>query len=236
MLGEIAGLPAVTLQPAAGAHGELTGILICRKALQACGHCGRDTVLIPDSAHGTNPATSAMSGFRVVEVKSDARGNVDLDDLRAKADRSLVALMLTNPNTLGLFDEHVPEIADIVHGAGGLLYGDGANLNAIIGVARPGDLGFDVIHYQPAQDVLHAARRRRARLRAGGRDPGPGRLPARAGGGQARRRRLCASERRRPASAGSRASTATLACASRPTPTSACWAPPACGRWPRTRC
>jgi glycine dehydrogenase subunit 2 len=146
MLGEIAGLPAVTLQPAAGAHGELTGILICRKALQACGRCGRDTVLIPDSAHGTNPATSAMSGFRVVQVKSDARGNVDLDDLRAKAGPSVVALMLTNPNTLGLFDEHVPEIAAIVHGAGGLLYGDGANLNAIVGIARPGDLGFDVIH------------------------------------------------------------------------------------------
>ena len=147
MLGEIAGLPAVTLQPAAGAHGELTGILICRKALQACGRCGRDTVLVPDSSHGTNPATSAMSGFKVVEVKSDARGNVDLADLRGKADGSLVALMLTNPNTLGLFDEHVPEIAEIVHGAGGLLYGDGANLNAIVGVARPGDLGFDVIHY-----------------------------------------------------------------------------------------
>jgi glycine dehydrogenase subunit 2 len=147
MLGEIAGLPAVSLQPAAGAHGELTGILICRKALHACGQCGRDTVLIPDSAHGTNPATSAMTGFRVVEVRSDARGNVDLDDLRAKADGRLVALMLTNPNTLGLFDEHVHEIAAIVHGAGGLLYGDGANLNAIVGVARPGDLGFDVIHY-----------------------------------------------------------------------------------------
>lgn len=147
MLGEIAGLPAVTLQPAAGAHGELTGILICRKALHTCGQCGRDTVLIPDSAHGTNPATSAMTGFRVVEVKSDSRGNVDLDDLRAKADGRLVAMMLTNPNTVGLFDEHIREIAAIVHEAGGLFYGDGANLNAIVGVARPGDLGFDVIHY-----------------------------------------------------------------------------------------
>jgi len=115
MLGEIAGLPAVTLQPAAGAHGELTGILICRKHLHSHGQRGRDTVLIPDSAHGTNPASSAMSGFRVVEVKSDARGNVDLNDLRAKADERLVALMLTNPNTLGLFDEHVEEIAAIVH-------------------------------------------------------------------------------------------------------------------------
>jgi len=147
LLGEIAGLPAVSLQPAAGAHGELTGILICRKALRATGHGARNTVLIPDSAHGTNPASSAMSGLRVVQVSSDTRGNVDLDDLRAKADDSLVALMLTNPNTLGLFDEHVTEIAQIVHGAGGLLYGDGANLNAIVGVARPGDLGFDVIHF-----------------------------------------------------------------------------------------
>ncbi len=147
MLGEIAGLPAVTLQPAAGAHGELTGMLICRKALRARGQDHRDTVLIPDSAHGTNPASSAMSGFRVVQVRSDTRGNVDLDDLRAKAGPSVAALMLTNPNTLGLFDEHVPEIAAIIHEAGGLLYGDGANLNAIVGIVRPGDLGFDVIHF-----------------------------------------------------------------------------------------
>jgi glycine dehydrogenase subunit 2 len=146
-LGEIAGLPAVTLQPAAGAQGELTGMLIIWAYHLARGETQRQKVLIPDSAHGTNPATSTMGGFQVVEVKSDGRGNVDLDDLRRLADHTLVGLMLTNPNTLGLFDEHVQEVARIVHEAGGLLYGDGANLNAIVGVARPGDLGFDVLHF-----------------------------------------------------------------------------------------
>ena len=111
------------------------------------GETQRQKVLIPDSAHGTNPATSTMGGFQVVDVKSDGRGNVDLDDLRRLADHTLVGLMLTNPNTLGLFDEHVQEVARIVHEAGGLLYGDGANLNAIVGVARPGALGFDVLHF-----------------------------------------------------------------------------------------
>ncbi len=146
-LGEIGGLPAVSLQPAAGAHGELTGMLVIWAYHLARGETQRQKVLIPDSAHGTNPATSTMGGFQVVEVKSDARGNVDLDDLRRLADNTLVGLMLTNPNTLGLFDEHVQEVASIVHEAGGLLYGDGANLNAIVGVARPGDLGFDVLHF-----------------------------------------------------------------------------------------
>ncbi|MBM3134647.1 MAG: glycine dehydrogenase subunit 2 [Chloroflexi bacterium] len=146
-LGEIGGLPAVSLQPAAGAHGELTGMLIIWAYHLSRGETQRQKVLIPDSAHGTNPATSTMGGFQVVEVKSDARGNVDLDDLRRLADNTLVGLMLTNPNTLGLFDEHVQEVARIVHEAGGLLYGDGANLNAIVGVARPGDLGFDVLHF-----------------------------------------------------------------------------------------
>jgi len=146
-LGEISGLPAVSLQPAAGAHGELTGMLIIWAYHLSRGETQRKKVLIPDSAHGTNPATSTMGGFQVVEVKSDGRGNVDLDDLRRLADHTLVGLMLTNPNTLGLFDEHVQEVARIVHEAGGLLYGDGANLNAIVGVARPGDLGFDVLHF-----------------------------------------------------------------------------------------
>ncbi len=146
-LGEIGGLPAVSLQPAAGAHGELTGMLIIWAYHLGRGETQRQKVLIPDSAHGTNPATSTMGGFQVVEVKSDGRGNVDLDDLRRLADNTLVGLMLTNPNTLGLFDEHVQEVARIVHEAGGLLYGDGANLNAIVGVARPGDLGFDVLHF-----------------------------------------------------------------------------------------
>ncbi len=145
-LADISGLPGVTLQPAAGAQGELTGILVIRAYHRARGDDKRCKVLVPDSAHGTNPATSSMSGFQVVQVKSDARGNVDLEDLRRLADDQTVGLMLTNPNTLGLFDEHVKEVCDIVHRAGGLVYGDGANLNAIVGIVKPGDLGFDVLH------------------------------------------------------------------------------------------
>jgi glycine dehydrogenase subunit 2 len=145
-LGEIAGLPGVTLQPAAGAHGEFTGMLIIRAYHLARGDTKRTKVIIPDSAHGTNPATSAMGGYEVVEVKSDARGNVDLAALRAIADDTTVGIMLTNPNTLGLFDENVREVCKIIHNCGGLVYGDGANLNAIMGIVRPGDLGFDVIH------------------------------------------------------------------------------------------
>ncbi len=145
-LAEISGLPAVTLQPAAGAQGELTGILIIRAYHLARGDSRRTQVLIPDSAHGTNPATSAMAGYKVVEVKSDARGNMDLNDLRAKVSDQTAGIMFTNPNTLGLFEEHVREVNQMVHDAGGLVYGDGANLNAIVGIARPGDLGFDVIH------------------------------------------------------------------------------------------
>lgn len=145
-LGEIGGLPGVTLQPAAGAHGEFTGMLIIRSYHLSRGHSKRRKVIIPDSAHGTNPATSAMGGYEVVEVKSDARGNVDLAALRAMADDTTVGIMLTNPNTLGLFDENVREVCKIIHGCGGLVYGDGANLNAIMGIVRPGDLGFDVIH------------------------------------------------------------------------------------------
>jgi glycine dehydrogenase subunit 2 len=146
-LKEIGGFAAVTLQPAAGAHGELTGVLIIRGYHQLRGDTKRDKILIPDSAHGTNPASSAMSGMRVVELKSDPRGNVDLEALRAECDEALAGLMLTNPNTLGLFDEHVEEVVRLVHQAGGLVYGDGANLNALLGIVRPGDLGFDVMHY-----------------------------------------------------------------------------------------
>lgn len=145
-LGEISGLPAVTLQPAAGAQGELTGVLVIRAYHLSRGDTARSQVLIPDSAHGTNPATSAMAGYKVVEVKSDARGDMDLDDLRAKVSNKTAGIMFTNPNTLGLFEEHVRQVNQIIHDAGGLVYGDGANLNAIVGVARPGDLGFDVIH------------------------------------------------------------------------------------------
>jgi glycine dehydrogenase subunit 2 len=146
-LKEIGGFTGVTLQPAAGAHGELTGVLIIRAYHHQRGEDRRDKILIPDSAHGTNPATSAMTGMRVVEIKSDTRGNIDLEALRAECDHTLAGLMLTNPNTLGLFDEHVEEVINLVHAAGGLVYGDGANMNALLGIVRPGDLGIDVLHY-----------------------------------------------------------------------------------------
>jgi glycine dehydrogenase subunit 2 len=150
MLAEIAGFAAVTLQPAAGAHGELTGVLIMRKYLHDRGEAQRDVILVPDSAHGTNPATTAMSGLKVAEVASDSRGNVSLDALRSlivEHGSKLVGMMLTNPNTLGLFDENLEEVLRLVHEAGGLVYGDGANFNAILGIAKPGELGFDVMHY-----------------------------------------------------------------------------------------
>jgi glycine dehydrogenase subunit 2 len=150
LLAEIGGFAGVTLQPAAGAHGELTGVLIMRKYLYDRGECERDLILVPDSAHGTNPATTSMSGLKVAVVPSDGRGNVDLAALRgliAQHGPKLIGLMLTNPNTLGLFDENVLDIIKLVHEAGGLVYGDGANFNAILGVVRPGDLGFDVLHY-----------------------------------------------------------------------------------------
>jgi len=146
-LKEIGGFAGITLQPAAGAHGELTGVLIIRAYHRSRSDTKRDKILIPDSAHGTNPATSAMSGLRVVEIKSDSRGNVDLDALRLECDDTLAGMMLTNPNTLGLFDEHVEEVIRLVHAAGGLVYGDGANLNALLGIIRPGDVGFDAMHF-----------------------------------------------------------------------------------------
>jgi glycine dehydrogenase subunit 2 len=147
MLKEIGGFAGVSLQPAAGAHGELTGVLIIRAYHQARGDTKRTRIIIPDSAHGTNPATSAMSGFEVVTVRSDPDGNVDLEALRGLCDDRLAGIMLTNPNTLGLFDCNILQIIDLIHQAGGLVYGDGANLNALLGVARPGDLGIDVMHY-----------------------------------------------------------------------------------------
>ena len=147
-LAEISGFDAVTLCPAAGAHGELTGVLIIRAYHESRGEgAQRRIVIVPDSAHGTNPATAAMAGYTVVTVKSDARGNVDVEALRGLVGPQTAALMMTNPNTLGLFDEHAREIVEIVHGAGGLVYNDGANFNAILGIVRPGDIGFDVMHY-----------------------------------------------------------------------------------------
>jgi glycine dehydrogenase subunit 2 len=146
-LKEISGFAAISLEPAAGAQGEFTGVLIMRAYHASRGDTKRVKILIPDSAHGTNPASSSMSGLEVVSLPSDSRGNVDLDALRAASDDTLVGLMLTNPNTLGLFDEHLVEVIDIVHKAGGLVYGDGANLNALLGVSQPGKIGFDVMHF-----------------------------------------------------------------------------------------
>ena len=149
-LAEIGGFAAVSLQPAAGAHGELTGVLMMRAYHLDRGDDQRDVILVPDSAHGTNPATTTMSGLRVIEIPSDERGNVDMAALEAACQEHgdrLVGMMLTNPNTLGLFDEHVEEIAALIHECGGLMYGDGANMNALLGIARPGDLGLDVLHY-----------------------------------------------------------------------------------------
>src|SRR5665647_594752 len=143
---EIAGMDRFTLQPAAGAHGELTGVMIIKAYHQDCGGPKRSKMLIPDSAHGTNPATANMLGFEVVEIKSNSQGLVDLTDLRSKMNDEVAGLMLTNPNTLGLFEQEIKDIAAIVHSQGGLLYYDGANLNAIAGVARPGDMGFDLVH------------------------------------------------------------------------------------------
>ncbi|RME87315.1 MAG: glycine dehydrogenase subunit 2 [Anaerolineae bacterium] len=146
-LKEISGFAAVSLQPAAGAHGELTGVLIMRAYHRDRGDTKRVKMLIPDSAHGTNPASSGMVGLKVVQIPSDERGNVDLEALKAECDETVLGLMLTNPNTLGLFDEHLEEVIRIVHEAGGLVYGDGANLNALLGIARPGEMGFDVMHF-----------------------------------------------------------------------------------------
>ena len=145
-LSEIAGLPHVSLQPSAGSHGELAGLLLTRAYHEDRGE-QRTKVLTPDTAHGTNPATVTMAGYEAVKVGTAPDGGVDLDDLRAKAGEDTACLMLTNPNTLGLFDRNIEEIARIVHDAGATLYYDGANLNAVVGVSRPGDMGFDIVHF-----------------------------------------------------------------------------------------
>ncbi|WP_371816659.1 aminomethyl-transferring glycine dehydrogenase subunit GcvPB [Exiguobacterium sp. s59] len=145
-LAEITGMDEVTLQPAAGAHGEWTGLMLIKAFHERNGDTARTKVLVPDSAHGTNPASAVVAGFETVTVKSDERGLVDLDDLKAKVGADTAALMLTNPNTLGLFEADILEISKVVHEAGGKLYYDGANSNAILGIARPGDMGFDVVH------------------------------------------------------------------------------------------
>jgi glycine dehydrogenase subunit 2 len=146
MLAEVAGMDAVSLQPAAGAQGELAGVLMIRAYHEARGE-KRTKVLIPDSAHGTNPASTALAGYEVIEVKSDAEGRVDLDDLQRHLGPDVAAFMITVPNTLGNFEPRVMEIGELCHAAGAQVYMDGANLNAILGITRPGDLGFDVCHF-----------------------------------------------------------------------------------------
>ena len=143
---EITGMDEVTLQPAAGAHGEWTGLMMIRAFHEANGDTKRTKVIVPDSAHGTNPASATVAGLETVTVKSNDEGLVDLEDLRRLAGPDTAALMLTNPNTLGLFERDIVEIAEIIHGVGGKLYYDGANLNAVLSKARPGDMGFDVVH------------------------------------------------------------------------------------------
>jgi len=147
ILEEVTGLDAVSLQPAAGSQGELTGLMLVRAYFEDRGEgAQRRNVVIPDTAHGTNPASVTMAGYELTHVKTDERGNIDVEDLRAKVDESTAALMLTNPSTLGLFDENIEEIERIFHGAGALMYYDGANLNAVCGISRPGDMGFDIVH------------------------------------------------------------------------------------------
>ena len=145
-LAEIAGMAGVTLQPVAGAHGELTGLKLIRAYHRDRGDLARTKVIVPDSAHGTNPASAAMCGMEAVEIKSEADGSIDLEALKAAVGPDTAALMLTNPSTLGLFESKIEAIAKIVHDAGGLIYYDGANSNAIMGIVRPGDMGFDVVH------------------------------------------------------------------------------------------
>ena len=146
-LAEISGLQGVSLQPAAGAQGEFAGILMIRAYHLANGEPHRTKIIVPDSAHGTNPATTAMAGLQVVEIPSDPNGDVDLDKLREVCGEDMAGMMITVPNTLGVFERHIKDIVDIIHGCGGLMYMDGANMNAMLGVAKPGELGFDVMHY-----------------------------------------------------------------------------------------
>lgn len=146
-LAEISGMKAVSLQPAAGAQGEFAGILMIRAYHLANGEGHRTKIIVPDSAHGTNPATTAMAGLQVVEIPSDENGDVDLDKLHEVCGDDVAGMMITVPNTLGVFETHIKDIVDVIHGCGGLMYMDGANMNAMLGVAKPADLGFDVMHY-----------------------------------------------------------------------------------------
>jgi glycine dehydrogenase subunit 2 len=146
-LAELSGFERVTLQPAAGAHGELTGILMVKKYHESRGDVARNKIIVPDTAHGTNPASSALANYQIVQVKSGPDGIVELKDLEKLVDESTAAFMMTNPNTLGLFESAMPKIADLLHSRGALLYCDGANFNSLMGIARPGDMGVDVMQF-----------------------------------------------------------------------------------------
>ncbi|HQC49428.1 MAG TPA: aminotransferase class V-fold PLP-dependent enzyme, partial [Bacillota bacterium] len=147
LLNDVTGMAAHTFQPAAGAHGELAGILLIKAYHEDRGDTKRDTIIVPDAAHGTNPATAAMAGYKVREIKSNENGTVDLESLEAALGDDVAGLMLTNPNTLGLYDGNIEKITRMIHDCGGLCYYDGANLNAILMHARPGDMGFDCVHW-----------------------------------------------------------------------------------------
>lgn len=147
ILAEIAGMDACSLQPAAGAHGELLGLMLIQAYHADRGEGRRDTILVPETAHGTNPASAARCGYKTLTVKSDSRGRTDVAHLKSLLSDTVAGLMLTNPNTLGLFENDIAEVCDLVHGCGGLIYCDGANMNALVGRARPGDMGFDVMHF-----------------------------------------------------------------------------------------
>ena len=168
----------MTFQPAAGAHGEFTGLLLIKAYHKSRGDEKRKKIIVPDSAHGTNPASAAMAGFQVVSIESAPDGGVDLEKLQEVCGEDTAGLMLTNPNTVGLFDKNILKITEIVHNCGGLCYYDGANLNAVMGIVRPGDTGFDVVHLKPAQDLLHPAWRRRPGCRSGRLQGLPGRVHA----------------------------------------------------------
>ena len=188
-LSELTGMPAIAMTPKAGAHGELAGMMAIKAALEARGEA-RSVVLVPDSAHGTNPATAALLGYRVESVPVRADGTVDPEEVRKKLSPEVAAIMLTNPNTCGLFERDVAEIAQAVHAAGAFFYADGANFNAIVGKVRPGDLGVDAMHINLHKTFSTPARRRRAGRGPGGVVGGAGAVHA----GALRRRR----RRRRP--------------------------------------
>ena len=233
-LKEITGMDAVTFQPAAGAHGEFLGLLLIKAYHHDRGDLARTKILVPDAAHGTNPASATMAGFEVVSVPSTANGRVDVEALRALAGADTAGLMLTNPNTLGIFDENILEITKVVHEAGGLCYYDGANLNAVMGIARPGDMGFDVVHLN-----LHKT----FATPHGGGGPGSGAVGVKAllrdflpDGQVVEKRGTTASSGRRSPWAASRSSTATSAWWSRRCATCSRWARRASLRPPRARC